>query len=261
MQIMSHSSTSNSDRGDRAGLVLVSTGHASGELTYFARAVAVSVFIVGIASALIVDRFWSSAPIRLHGEEARQEVELRRRARIMDGSQAKLLEHDIRMTSGVRRMIIGPYAWALYRWMGHVKDGVILGDDGWLFLRNRAKVTYENRDKVISLGVANMAALERRLRSLGLDPYILPVPRKSVVHRSLLPVRIEVRPELDPKEILVTKGEEFTVGARGKLIASVESGPVAHTGDGALAVRVRGTSTVDLRVRLVGGGATTLLSS
>ncbi|MCP4902702.1 MAG: hypothetical protein GY906_37540 [bacterium] len=194
---MFHSSTSNSDRGDQLGLILADEKPPSGLLARFGYWLSIVVFAAGIFSALLVDSLGPVTPIKLRGEEARAEIKLRRDARVIDGSMARLIEHDLRMKSRIRRMVIGPYAWMLYRWMGHVKEGVILGDDGWLFLRNRVEVLVGEPDEAIALAVANVAALERRLGALGFEIYVLPVPRKCAVHADKLPARIDARPELD----------------------------------------------------------------
>lgn len=198
---MCHSSTSSSDPGriedQPSGLVTRREDLPSGVGGTTAVALVLLCFAVTLAGTGIVDRIAPVSRPQLLGAERDEYFALRKRAKVVDGSRAQLLELELRLSSRVRHVVGPPYAWVLYRWLGEVDSEAVVGRDGWLFLRDRLQPPAVPDAELVGRGAALVAALERRLGSLGVELAIVPVPRKAVLHRDKLPPRVDCRVQLD----------------------------------------------------------------
>ncbi len=168
----------------------------------------VAFFLGAFAVTGLVDSFHPAARPKLRGAEEAADARLRREAHLLDGSLARLLEHDLRLTSRVRRDLASYYTLILFRHLDEAQGRAVVGREGWIFLRGRTVV--QNRGDAAHLGwtTALLAALERRLASLGVRLVVAPVPRKSVLYGEYLPRGVETRPELDERfpRRLATRG-------------------------------------------------------
>lgn len=197
MKTKSPSSTSSSEHGsDREGLIALPDEAAVRTLPGV-RVFVLLVFVVVSAGTGLTDTFFPAPRPRmaLHQEldyEARRE-----RARVMDGSAARLLEYEQRLTSRVRRELAQPYSTWLYEFLREPSAIVVRGDGDWLFMRERALPPARSDAELAGLGAAAVAALDRRVQGLGVPLVVVPIPRKSVLHADHLPRGIDSRLGLD----------------------------------------------------------------
>lgn len=197
MKTKSPSSTSSSELGsDREGLIALPDGAAARTLP-FVRWFVLSVFVVVVAGTGLTDSLFPAPKPRmaLHQEldyEARRE-----RARLMDGSAARLFEYEQRLTSRVRRELAEPYSTFLYESLREPSAIVIRGEGDWLFMRERTLPPARADEDLAGLGSAAVAALERRVVGRGIPLVVVPIPRKSVLHADRLPRGIDPRVGLD----------------------------------------------------------------
>lgn len=187
-----------SSEGTGGGLIDAPHDLLAGSRLPRALAWAVVLLFLGLCAGTgLVD---SLAPVpapRLLGGEARQDAQRREQARVADGSAARLLEHDLRLTSRVRRTVVEPWGMFLYHALREAGNDVIVGPEDWLFLRNRTLAPpLPARDLVLDAAVITAAA-RRRLAGYGVELVAVPVPRKAVASRDHLPEGIDPRPEIE----------------------------------------------------------------
>lgn len=178
--------------GDGRGLVRIGTaGVARLGLPVIA------LFLLLTAGTGLVDSVWPLPRPELFGIEREEDEALRQDARLFDGSATELFEYDLRLRSRVRRAVSPHYALALYRWLDETGQRVVAGREGWLFLRGRAMPEVSDPEAVTAGSAALLAAVGRRLTHVGVDLWVVPVPRKAVLCREFLPRGIDPREELD----------------------------------------------------------------
>lgn len=194
---MSRSSTSSSETGaDREGLIALPAD--PGARTYSAlRWIVFAVFLAVSAGTGITDTLFPAERPRMALHQELEYEARRERARLGDGSAARLLEYDLRLTSRVRRSVSVPYSTFLYECLREPAWNVIRGEGDWLFMRERAVPPPRSDEDLAALGSAAVAALDRRVGSLGLPLVVAPIPRKSVMHPDKLPRGVDQRPGLD----------------------------------------------------------------
>lgn len=138
------------------------------------------------------------APLpRLEGEERVRDERRRERARVVDGSRMAVWGGDLDQRSNLRRLLVPYYTAALLRFLGEANEEVLVGREGWLFLRSRIEPPDEPSEAVARLGARTLVAVERRLAAADIELGILFVPRRAVMCEPLLPDRIDVRADVD----------------------------------------------------------------
>ena len=156
------------------------------------------VFVLVVFGTPLIDLVAPAPPIKLLGLERIQDLRLRKAARFWDGSLFKLWEHDLRLRSRVRRWATDRYGWLLYRRLGHVRRDLIVGKDGWLFLRRRVMSPGNLASSYLTnRAVTSIEAIHRRLGALGFQAVFVPIPRKSAILADLLPASVDSRPDVD----------------------------------------------------------------
>lgn len=194
---MSHSSTSSSDRTNHDGLVTVTDRLPAEVGARLAAQLAVAVFIATVVGTVLVDLVAPAPEVKLLGVEARREEKLAASARFLDGSLAKSVERSLRRRSRVRREVVDRWARVLYQRLRWVKDPVVCGSDGWLFLQNRITVGGGSPEWTSRWSGAVLAAVDRRFASIGHDLLVVPIPRKSATVPERLPRGWDARVALD----------------------------------------------------------------
>ena len=191
--------------------------------------VVIGFFLLLIVATGLVDTLAPVAAPKLFGDERRLDARMRRDTRWHDGSRARLVEHELRLTSRVRRVAGSYYAYALYRFLGEAQGRLWVGSDHWLFIPARASMPPRDHRALARHSAALLAAADRRLATLGIRLVLLPVPRKSVVYQEYLPPRIDPWPLLDDvvTSQLLSRGVE-TVDLLEAFRAHRESRPEEH---------------------------------
>lgn len=156
-------------------------------------------FFAALALTGLVDTLFPAPRPRLRGVEAAEDAKMRREAHLLDGSLARLLEHDLRLTSRVRRNLASYYTLILFRYLDEAQGRAIVGPGGWLFLHGRTVLKERSDAAQLGWTTAMLAAVERRLASLGIRFVLVPVPRKSALYGEYLPRGIDARPDLDKR--------------------------------------------------------------
>ncbi len=159
-----------------------------------------ALFLGLIAATGLIDTFASRPPPRLLGREAANDRRRREEARLFDGSLARLFEDDTKVRSRVRGWVSDPWSLFLYRALAEGGDKLVVGKDGWLFLRERVVLDnpgHRSAETIAEQGAALLSTVERWLANHGVRLVVVPVPRKSVVCRKLLPRGVDPAPEID----------------------------------------------------------------
>lgn len=192
------------------GLVALRTGPETHRERRLDLAV-LALFVVLLAGTGLVDGFWPLERPRLLGHELQQREKQRLAARLEDGSLARWIESEIRTRSRVRQNVLPGYALGLYQVLNEVRGDLLVGHDGWLFLRDRAQPSRQKPGPLLDRGLRKMTALADRLAGRGARLVILPIPRKSVICADRLPPGIDPRPELEPRlaDALRRRGMDF----------------------------------------------------
>jgi hypothetical protein len=194
---MCPSSISSSDRTNRDGLVAVTDRLPAEAGARLAALLAVAVFVVTVVGTMLVDLVAPAPDVKLLGVEARREEKLAASARFLDGSLAKSVERSLRRRSRVRHEVVDRWARVLYERLRWVKDPVVCGPDGWLFLQNRITLGGGSPEWTSRWSGAVLAAVDRRFASLGHDVLVVPIPRKSATVPERLPRGWDARVALD----------------------------------------------------------------
>ncbi len=183
----------------RDGLIAAPRGVVAGGVRRIAGVLTVASFTVLVAGSGLVDLLFPVALPKLVGTERQAEEQLRKDAHLADGSLARLVERDVRLTSRVRDTVSPWYTYALYRWLGVGRGSVYIGSRGWLFTKARVRVRSQPDHVVVGFASGVAATVNRRLAALGVDLIVAPIPRKSVVAQARLPPGIDPRPNLYPQ--------------------------------------------------------------
>ena len=137
MKTKSPSSTSSSEHGaDREGLIGLPGPDAPRTASGLRWGVSLAFLFVLGATAVCDTLFPAPRPRMALHQELDYEA-MRERANLRDGSAARLVEYELRLTSRVRRALAKPYSTFLYEVLGETPHNVIRGDDDWLFMRER----------------------------------------------------------------------------------------------------------------------------
>lgn len=176
-----------------------------------------SVFLVTLAGTGAVEALMPPGAPELVGQERRDAKEMREQQSFWDGSLARSQETKFRLHGRVRRWL-GPYwAAAMLRLNDAPTEELIVGRDGWLFLRERVHLPdrpWDGRGQHL----ANLLGLvSRSLASRGTELICLPVPRKSSACQDHLPVGKDCNPSFDAAVVRALTG----VG-----VTTVDVGPV-----------------------------------
>lgn len=187
-------------------------------------------FLASLVSTALVDLVHPAPIPKLFGAEKVEDSRIRKSAKIADGSAARLLEHDLRLTSSVRATLSEPFAICLYRFLHEAGEEVIAGRDGWLFLRRRAELE-PNPGRMLRL-TAMLSALDRRLASNGVQLVVAPIPRKAVVCSQFLPARIDPHAEIEADFVADLLGRGIRTAQVGQAFAREDSAGLYFPGDG-----------------------------
>ncbi len=213
------SSTSNSERSS-------SERHPSGGPVAIA---VVTFFLLLLAGTGLVDTFLPAPRPDLIGPEARADRVMHARADWRNGSMARVVEHDLRLVSRVRRTVGPWYSLLLLRYFDQTTARAVAGRGGWIYIRGRIELEGDSGVEATRLAAARIAALNRRLALHGIRLVVIPVPRKAVVHPEPLPRGSHPRPNLD--ELLVRSLKRHGVATADLLAAwkrRMEPGELAY---------------------------------
>jgi alginate O-acetyltransferase complex protein AlgJ len=144
---------------------------------------ALAATVVALAAAAIggtpvVDELRPRAAPSPVGREKVEDDARRAKANFADGSAAAVFEGDLRARSAVRALLAPYYAAAVTRWLGGGEtERMLVGRDGWLFLRHRAFPWSSDPHRAARYPGALVAALSHRLKSVGVELTVIPIPR------------------------------------------------------------------------------------
>lgn len=167
------------------------------------RLVRVFVFIVALGSIVGTTAIDSFFPIPLPDLGGREKVIAEKRrinARVADGTRAQLIEHELRLTSSVRKYAGQRYARTLFYWLREAQGKrTLIGPNGWIFVRSRAIPPRRKSEALLATWSSNIKALRRGMASLGMELFVIPLPRRATVEASQLPRGVDPRPDIDLK--------------------------------------------------------------
>jgi hypothetical protein len=211
---MCPSSTSSSESSERVvdadGLVLVPEDAASTTARKWLAWTLVGMFLALSAGTGALDTLYPQPLPALIGKEQVEEAARHANARWLDGSRAKLIEHDLKLASFVRAEVTPIYAMAMLSYLNEGGASLLVGRDHWLFLRWRAFPPNFSDEQLSTVSSATLGALQRRLAQLGVRMVVAPIPRKEIIAAEFLPRGVDVRPSLEPRftEELTRRGVE-----------------------------------------------------
>lgn len=195
------------------GLVSVPERASLSRLGSWVAGFALLATLVVVVGTTVIDLVWPLPPPALIGGEKIQDERLRAAANVRDGSWARLLERDYRLRSRVRASTGGWYSTVLFRYLCEGNDQVTVGARPWLYLTDRIEPPKDVLSRASSLGwiAATLAAVERRLRALGIEDVLIPVPRKAALYAEGLPRNLHPDPAFDQDlmEELRKRGVDF----------------------------------------------------
>lgn len=162
----------------------------------------VALFVLVTSALLIfgttaIDLLAPSKMPRILGKELEIDTAKRANASFADGTRARLFEDDYRLTSRIRNTVGAPYARFLFRYLRESNSSVLLGDNGWMFIKDRTIVPEPPGGGLAERAAATEAAISRRLYGLGIRHVLIPIPRKAVIADKMLPYGILATPEFD----------------------------------------------------------------
>lgn len=128
----------------------------------------------------LVDRIFPAKNVRLIGAEARDLERSRRERNFADGSLARWIEKEVATRSRTREAVAPWLAAVMLRFGGSAPSNLIAGEDGWLFLRNRVRLSAEALDDGPVFGARILYAARRRLAGYDCDLRLVPLARKAV---------------------------------------------------------------------------------
>lgn len=153
------------------------------------------VVFVGVIGVAVVWENLDPAPsVRVIGREAqRADAQNLIEPRVLDGAWMRRFEKELSQRSRLRHSVAPYWAAALLEGVGEADPTLLVGRDGWLFLRRR--LTHLASPPWFTGNECNeasalIAALGRRLASVGTRLVVVPVPRKCEVFAHRLPSRI-----------------------------------------------------------------------
>ncbi len=127
-------------------------------------------------------------------DRAARRVE-RATADIASGARMRVIDRDLQEHSNVRFLLTPWYLAHVLLPLREGGSGVVVGRDGWLFLESRITPRDgAHHPDHAALAANTLTAIDRRLLALGLDPVLVPVPRKGTVATRFLPDGADLRP-------------------------------------------------------------------
>lgn len=184
------------DRGDVNGLIDEAPYVPSQKLR-FLYAVIVALFVLVNGVSGVVDSIWPAIPPEPVGEEKEQLLARRQAAQWQDGSLARWLEEESQRRSRVRQSVLPSYSLLIFEGLGYVRNHLILGRQGWLFLRRRTEHFDPRDDVLLTQATELLSSLAQRSAEAGHRLVILPIPRKSALAAQYLPPSVESKRHLD----------------------------------------------------------------
>jgi len=179
------------------GLVSLPEAMELGRLGRAVAAFALVTSCVAVLGTTFVDVCFPNPIPEPIGAEKIRDDELRAGASPWDGSWARLLEHDYRLSSRVRAKSGRLYSTFLYRYLREGNDQIAIGEGGWLFLTSRIEPPRGPHERTAGAAAALLAAVDRRLHALGVRHWLVPVPRKAALYPEKLPEGVDPDPEFD----------------------------------------------------------------
>ncbi len=172
--------------------------------------ITIALFACALLGTATVDSLWPAEEVQLVGAERQAQERSRAQAAIWDGSLARGLEDQLRARSRVRESVMPWYAFQLFKLFDEGVDGVLVGEDHWMFLERRCELRPFSDEVLAASRVNSVIALDRRLAARDIELTVLPIPRKSYVARELLPRGQDGRSAVDDLLILglLRKGVE-----------------------------------------------------
>lgn len=164
------------------------------------------VSILILVSTAVVDRLWPAELPRLVGEEKAEYGKAQRSKNWRDGSMARWIAKDLVSQSRTRLSLAPWWSMALLALGDSGRRDLIIGDDGWLFLRRRVELTEAELSGAPTLAVNMLLALRRRFALHGSELRFLPVPRKAVVGAARLPEGIPSHRAFDEEIVARLQG-------------------------------------------------------
>ena len=163
----------------------------------FARVALLLVTGLLVLGTTFVDLVFPLESPKLQGAEAREYAQLRKDAHWSDGSLARFVELDYRVTSRVRSAVAKPYSNFLLRFLNEVGGGCVAGPDGWIFMEDRLLMAAGPIELSAGRTAAENAFLARRLMSMGMRHTMVLIPRKGAMAGESLPISYEPHREFE----------------------------------------------------------------
>ncbi len=165
-----------------------------------------AVAAAGLAAAIVmgsglIDTLAPGPEVRLTGAELADRRQERAERQLWDGSHARWIESELRLRSRVRQTLSPPWIATLLMHAGVGDPSIIVGQDHWLFLRNRARPSDLEASEAPATASHTLAAIRRRLAAHGSQLLTVAVPRKVVTCASKLPSGFDPRPEVDTETL------------------------------------------------------------
>lgn len=165
-----------------------------------AERIVVGTFLAVLAGTALVDALAPLPGPELEGQEQEEEEARQSEARVLDGSWSRLVERERRIHSRVRAWVSTPYAAALLILLDEAGEKVVVGREGWLFMRDRVHLDNPGEladSERAAFGASLFATLERWLWMQGCSLVLVPVTRKESLCEAFLPGGRDPHPEID----------------------------------------------------------------
>lgn len=159
----------------------------------------------------ITEAFFAPEKPRLIGDEKDAMEQAEANARFRDGSLARMVETDFRLRGRVRQYVAPFWAALMFKLRDVPARSVIIGDDDFLFVRDRVELDYANREGGPSVLAALCGSIGRALAAHGSELIVVPLPRKAVACRAYLHPGVDVAPEFDRQVIQTMRDHGLNV--------------------------------------------------
>ena len=135
----------------------------------------------------IIDQLWPVPAAHAIGVEAHEEVSRQNKLHFMDGTLLAEIERALLKTSRVRDVMVPPWRLLLLAGFKDAPDSLVMGRDGYLFLSDRTKPDPTHASGQIEEFLKLAHLLNRRLKNLGTELLVVPVPTKAWAHPDAVP--------------------------------------------------------------------------
>ena len=124
------------------------------------------------------------------------------RSSVWDGTLMRVIDRNRQEHSNLRNALVPWYILSLLMPLREGGSGVLVGKDGWLYLRDRITpdVTGHRSDHA-PIAANVLSAIDRRLAAFGVRALFLPLPRKATITPEFAPAGSDTRPEFE-RELL-----------------------------------------------------------